>query len=315
MRLSAIGLATSSSPEGPWVDKGIVVSSANDNTVQTNAIDPSVVISPSGEHWMVYGSAWDGIYSLQLNPNSGFALKQADKGNRIANRGFTNGIYNGNIEGADLVYHPDLKKYFLFISYDWLETKYNVRVMRGDKASGPFFDFKNIDANQSVDHFPMVIAPYKFDGHSGWQGVAHSATFSDGAGNWFIAHQARPGVDKYFMNLHVRRLYFTPDGWPVASPQRYAWEKDSTVSSNDLAGSWEMITLEYEVVPGYSAEQSSPDFQTSANLEIGSDGILNGEAGSTWSYAAPWLTLKWANGFTGKVIVQQGRDWENKKIR
>ncbi|MEI9808667.1 MAG: glycoside hydrolase family 43 C-terminal domain-containing protein [Bacteroidota bacterium] len=31
------------------------------------------------------------------------------------------------------------------------------------------------------------------------------------------------------------------------------------------------------------------------------------------TYAAPWLQLNWANGFTDKVFVQKGRDWENKK--
>src|SRR5699024_1904097 len=68
-RLSAIGLATSSSPLGPWKQEGLVVTSQDDNTTQTNAIDPSVVVTPSGEMWMVYGSAWDGIYILKLNPS------------------------------------------------------------------------------------------------------------------------------------------------------------------------------------------------------------------------------------------------------
>ena len=57
--------------------------------MQTNAIDPSVIVTPNGEHWMVYGSAWDGIYSLKLNPATGLALVGDDKGIRIANRGFT----------------------------------------------------------------------------------------------------------------------------------------------------------------------------------------------------------------------------------
>ncbi|MEI9808669.1 MAG: family 43 glycosylhydrolase [Bacteroidota bacterium] len=41
-RLSVIGLATATNPLGPWVEKGIVVTSRNNSTVQTNAIDPSV---------------------------------------------------------------------------------------------------------------------------------------------------------------------------------------------------------------------------------------------------------------------------------
>lgn len=312
-RLSVIGLATATSPDGPWTEKGIVVTSKNDNSRQTNAIDPSVVVTPEGEHWMVYGSAWDGVYMLQLNPSTGFALSGGDKGKRVANRGFTAGKYNGNIEGPDILYHPVLKKYYLFISYDWLETKYNVRVMRSDKVNGPYVDFDGIDANADVDHWPMIIAPYQFQGHSGWQGVAHSTTFGDGNGNYFIAHQGRPGIDKYFMNMHVRKLFWTTDGWPVASPERYAWEKDSVIAQQDLVGEWEQIILGYRVVPGYGTEQSTPDFQYSVNLTLSSNGTMNGNSANTWVYVAPWLELRWANGYVDKVCVQPGRDWENKK--
>lgn len=312
-RLSVIGLATATNLLGPWVEKGLVVTSGNNSSVQTNAIDPSVIVANNGEHWMMYGSAWDGIYSVKLDPATGLALVNGDKGKRIANRGFTSGKYNGNIEGADIIYNAQLNKYYLFIAYDWLETKYNVRVMKGDKPDGPFYDFNGADANTNVDHGPMIIAPYKFSGHSGWQGVAHSTTFSDGAGQYFIAHQGRPGIDKYFMNMQVRKLFWTADGWPVASPERYAWEKDSLISQNDIVGEWEQIVLGYNVVPGYSVEQASPDFQNSVSLTIAANGVLNGNSSNTWTYAAPWLELKWANGFTDKVFVQKGRDWENKK--
>jgi arabinan endo-1,5-alpha-L-arabinosidase len=312
-RLSVIGLATATNPEGPWTEKDLVVTSTNANVVQTNAIDPSVIVTAAGEHWMVYGSAWDGIYVLKLDPATGVAATPGDKGKRIANRGFTNGDYNGNIEGAELIFNPTLNKYFLFIAYDWLETKYNVRVMKGDKPDGPFYDYAGADANTNVDHGPMIIAPYKFAGHSGWQGVSHCTVFDDGAGQYFIAHQGRPGVDKYYMDLHVRKLFWTADGWPVASPERYAWEKDSLISQSDVAGSWERIVLNYNVVPGYSAEQLSPDFQLPADLTIDAGGTLNGNAGDTWTYSGPWLQLHWSNGTTEKVFVQKGRDWENKK--
>ena len=115
------------------------------------------------------------------------------------------------------------------------------------------------------------------------------------------------------MNLHVRKLFWTADGWPVASPERYAWEKDSLISQADVTGEWERIVLNYNIVPGYSLEQVSPDFQTSASLTIGPNGTLNGNSADTWTYTAPWLELKWSDGKTDKVFVQKGRDWENKK--
>ncbi len=312
-RLSVIGMATSTNPEGPFTEKGLVVVSKDDNTVQTNAIDPTVLTTTSGDQYMYYGSAWDGIYMLKLDASTGLAARSGDKGVRTANRGFTGGVYNGNIEGSEVIYNETLKKYFLFIAYDWLQTKYNVRVCRADKPEGPFYDYNGVDANTNLDHGPMILAPYQFSGHGGWQGTAHCGVFDDGSGQFFMAHQGRPGVNSYFMDLHVRKIFWTSDGWPVVSPERYAWEDNSIVAKDSLTGSWEQIVLGYQVVPGYGDQQVSPNMQVAVPLTIAADGTLNGDAGSTWTYAAPWLQFKWSNGYTDKVFVQKGRDWENKK--
>lgn len=311
-KLSVIGLATANTPEGPWTDKGVVVSSKNDAMPQTNAIDPSVIITPSGEHWMYYGSAFDGIHAFRLNPATGMALVDGDKGIRVAQRGFTGSTINGNIEAPEIIYNEDQKKYYLFISYDWLATKYNIRVGRSDRPEGPFYDYNNVGINTVQDHGPMILAPYQFSGHSGWQGTAHCAVFKDDAGQYYIAHQGRPGFDKYFMILHVRKIFWTQNGWPVVSPERYAWEDNAAVSKDSIIGEWERIKFEYNVVPGYENEQLSPDFQVAVNLTLDAAGTINGNAGS-WSYAAPWLQLAWNNGSIEKVLVQKGRDWEKKK--
>lgn len=312
LRLSVIGLATASSPEGPWTEKGLVVTSKNDANTQTNAIDPSVIVTPGGEHWMYYGSAFDGIYVLKLDPASGLASFNGDKGKRIAQRGFTGSTINGNIEGAEIIYNEALNKYYLFIAYDWLETKYNVRVARGDHPQGPFYDYNNNDVNIAQDHGPMILAPYQFSGHSGWQGTAHCAVFKDESGQYFMSHQARPGNSKFSMIMHVRKIFWTSNGWPVVSPERYAWEDNASVSKDSLHGQWEKIVLNYKVVPGFAGEQLYPDFQESALITIDGGGTLNGNEG-TWTYTAPWLQLSWSSGSVEKAFVQKGRNWENKK--
>ncbi|MDU0368816.1 arabinan endo-1,5-alpha-L-arabinosidase [Hymenobacter endophyticus] len=311
-KLSVIGLATSSSPTGPWTEKGVVVSSRNTTTPMTNAIDPTILVDPQGQHRMYYGSAFNGIYMLKLNPATGFAETTGDKGRRVAERGYTGNRINGNIEAPEIIYNAEQRKYYLFISYDWLLTKYNVRVGRADSPDGPFLDFNGQDINIAQDHGPMILAPYQFAGHSGWQGTAHCGVFQDN-GQYYMAHQGRPGIDPYFMNLHVRKIFWTPSGWPVVSPERYAGEDNSQVAATDLAGDWEQITLNYRVVPGYEVEQNTPDFQTSVPLQLAANGTFNGNASNTWTYAAPYLELRWATGTSAKVFVQKGRDWENKK--
>jgi len=304
-RLSVIGLATATNPEGPWTEKDIVVTSLDNSDIQTNAIDPTVVTTSGGDQYMYYGSAWDGIYVLKLNAATGLAANTNDKGKRIANRGFTNGVYNGNIEGAEVIYNSTLNKYFLFIAYDWLQTKYNVRVCKADNPEGPFYDYNNVDANTNVDHGPMILAPYKFENHGGWQGTAHCSVFDDGNGQYYMAHQGRPAVNSFFMDLHVRKMFWTSDGWPVVSPERYAWDNNNTVPKDSITGAWEQVILGYRVVPGYGNEQVSPDMQTSIALTINADGTLNSDASSIWTYNAPWLEMKWSNGSGASAM-----EWE-----
>lgn len=311
-RLSVIGLATATSPAGPWVEKDLVVTSLANSAIQTNAIDPTVIADQTGQHWFYYGSAWDGIYILKLNPETGLAAKSGDKGKRIAQRGFTGDKINGNIEGPEIIYNPDLQKYYLFVAYDWLETKYNVRVGRADSPEGPFFDFNGNDMNEEIDDIPMILAPYKFQGHGGWQGVSHPAVFNDGHGQYYMAHQGRPGIDKYFMVLHVRKIHWTEDGWPVVSPQRYAGVEQTPIAQDELIGEWEQIVLGYQVVPGYAEEQISANFQNAVDLTLDEGGTINGIAGNTWSYEAPWLEMNWGGTFVDKVYVERERDWENK---
>ena len=312
-RLSVIGLATASNPEGPWTERDLVVTSLANGTIQTNAIDPTVVVTPTGEHWFYYGSAWDGIYKLRLDPATGLALNTGDKGTRIAQRGFTDGSVNGNIEGAEVIFNEEQGKYYMFLSYDWLQTKYNVRVGRSDSPSGPFYDYNGLDINTEADNIPMILAPYRFSGHSGWQGVSHPGVFKDDLGQYYMAHQGRPGEDSFYMVLHIRKMHWTEDGWPIVSPERFANVVQSTFTPADLVGNYQYITLGYRVVPGYADEQQYADFQISLDLELSADGSINQDVNNSWTYETPWLTLDFNNGERiDKVYVDRGRDWENK---
>lgn len=310
-RVSCIGLVTSDSPNGPWTEKGLVVTSVTSGP-GTNAIDPTVTVTPSGEHWMVYGSAWDGLFQLQINPATGMAMNPGEKGTRVVRRGITNGMYNGNLEGPEMIYNPDTRMYYLFVAYDWLASKYNVRVYRSTSPTGPFLDWNGVNVDDQADNGPMIIAPYAFQGHAGWAGVSHPAVFRDGS-QYYIAHQGRPEVNRAFMVLHVRKLYWTADGWPVASPQRYAGVTGAAITQADLVGDWESIVMNYQVVPGYENEQLSPDYQTATTLKLDAGGTINGEAGKTWTFNNGLLELKMGNGANYKVLVDRERDWEAKK--
>ncbi len=108
---------------------------------------------------MYYGSAFDGIHPVKLNAATGLNATPGDCGPRIAQRGFTGTANNGNIEGPEIIYNKEQGKYYLFISYDWLQTKYNVRVGRADSPAGPFLDFNCHDINLVFTQSPYLPAP------------------------------------------------------------------------------------------------------------------------------------------------------------
>ena len=310
-RLSAIGLGVSDHPAGPFTERGVVVRSKGDNSVHTNAIDPSIIIDKAGRYWVFYGSSWDGIYVMELDSETGLALNSGDIGIRVAHRGFTGNTINGNIEGAEIIYNEDFDLYYMFIAYDWLETKYNVRVGKSSTANGPFFDINGQDMNQKLDDTPMILAPYRFIDHGGWQGVSHPGVFKKD-GNYYIGHQGRPGVSPYYMVLHIRQIHWSNDGWPMVSPERYAAETETAVDESELIGNWERIVFNYNVVPGFSDTQITPDFQDAVMIKLDAEGTINVEESNTWKYSYPWLTLSWSNGATvEKLFVERGRDWEN----
>ena len=123
-------------------------------------------------------------------------------------------------------------------------TTYNVRVCRSDKAEGPFIDFHGKEMRDTTNNFPILTAPYDFHGHDGWAGTGHCGVFDDGTGRVFMVHQGRLAPRNELMDLHLRRVFFTPDGWPVVSPQRYAGNTDRRFEQADIAGVWEIIRVE-----------------------------------------------------------------------
>lgn len=239
-KTSYIGLAESESPTGPWRQKGCVVRTSDSTAM--NAIDPTVVVdAKTGDWWMHYGSYFGGTYCVRLNPETGLAMKAGDLGHLIARRA---DYAKDNLEAPEVIYNPALGKYFLFVSYEPLMTTYNVRVGRSDSPSGPFYDYFGTDMADTTNNLPILTAPYRFDGHSGWAGTGHCGVFADADGRWFMCHQGRLSPHNMMMDLHLRRLFFTADGWPVVSPQRYAASPQVALGPADLEGVWEIISIE-----------------------------------------------------------------------
>jgi arabinan endo-1,5-alpha-L-arabinosidase len=316
-KASYLGLAESTSPEGPWVQKGCVVKT-NDQS-RMNAIDPTVVVDEEGKWWMHYGSFFGGLYCVELDPETGLSLKKEDEGHLIARRA---NYLKDNLEAPEIIYHPELKKYFLFFSYDPLMTTYNVRAGRSDNAEGPFFDFTGQNLKDTLNDFPILTAPYRFDNHPGWAGTGHCGVWRTDDGRFFMFHQGRLSPANMQMVLHVRQMFFTPDGWPVVSPERYAGTKPQRFNSKDIAGEWEIIRIrepihERNLEAGQAlwgeGELKEKEGNRSSHLVFTSKGKI--EEKGTWEFSAETQLLKLEQDTERieNLIVFAGQDWENEK--
>jgi len=152
----------------------------------------------------------------------------------------------------------------------------------------------------------MILNPYKFLGHTGWQGTGHCSVILDN-GQFYIIHQGRPVADKYMMVCHVRKINWI-NGWPVVSPERYGGTpfEDPPPVDSLMTTRWEHMILEYS---------SSFALDVPTLIELKSDGTISGDTANRWSYSNGQLSLRWNNNQvidTCKVWYEW--DWEKRKV-
>ncbi|HKK45020.1 MAG TPA: arabinan endo-1,5-alpha-L-arabinosidase [Balneolaceae bacterium] len=300
MHVAYLGLAVSSDPEGPWKNKGLVLPTYQDS--EYNGIDPDVVVDrDNGRQWLIFGSWDNGIHAVELDPETGFRKDPDDLGHIIASRALREG--SAPLEGAEVQYNPKLDKYFLFVSYDELFEPYNVRVGRADHPQGPYYGFKGQKMSEQTDNFPKITAQYHFNNHSGWQGVGHTGILRDGD-NYYLASQGRLGKDPNLMDLHIRKIFWTNDGWPTLSPERYDDVPQSQqLNEDDITGKWEYIYLD-----------KTFEMNKSEVITLKSDGRIEEYDNSNWSLDGKSLTVTLNTDNQFKAQISRGWDWENNQV-
>lgn len=322
-----IGLMETDNPaSNNWVDKGFVLSSMSDRGknwgrnstsdwegyFRYNAIDPTFIITPEGEHWMIYGSWHSGFASVQLDPETGKTLNEMPEFfttlgtlNSVVKRVYTrtaNSRWQGS-EGPEVIYRNGY--YYMFLAYDGLTIPYNTRVVRSEKIDGPYFNIAGKNVTDGGDALPLMTHPYKFGNDHGWVGLSHCAVWDDGNDNWYYCSQGRypENYDTWAPNAimlgHVRSIRWTKDGWPIVMPERYAAVPQTPITEEDIVGTWEHIDMSYN----YGNQKASSDMVFSADHKITSGTWKNG----TWSFDPATNTLT-ANGV--ELLLQRECDWE-----
>lgn len=216
-----IGLATSTSPYGPWTDSGWVVRSWSNtstpisgfgfvNTTTYNAIDPQPFVDAGGNWWLTFGSWYDGIHILALDPTTGLPSSTDATLRTAAFR------YWGE-EGAFI--YPcvvsGMRYYYYFASINACcssTSTYRIIVGRSTSPTGPFLDRGGHDLAQNGGTILLST-------HDNIVGPGGQSVFTD-TGADGTASQPTLVYHYYDRNqngtptLGINRLGFTSDGWP-----------------------------------------------------------------------------------------------------
>jgi arabinan endo-1,5-alpha-L-arabinosidase len=210
---SAIGVATASSPAGPWHDSGGPIAGPQPNPQggYYSIIDPDEISTPGGQRYLYYGSFDGGVYVVPLQAN-GLAVQPGSTPVQVASAG----IY----EGADVVYHDGY--YYLFASSGGCcsgpNSGYEEVAGRSRSPLGPFTDRLGIPMTQGGVSVVLAANGDHFVGTGSGRSV-----FQDDAGQWWMAMEAIQQQNPYLSSEATRRplalepVEWGPDGWPTVN--------------------------------------------------------------------------------------------------
>jgi arabinan endo-1,5-alpha-L-arabinosidase len=209
-RPSAIGVATSDSPLGPWTDKGDWLFAPDGRWT----FDPEVNVDENGQRWLFFGSYFGGIRARELSAD-GLSTGTAETPITIDNR----------YEGAEVALHDGW--YYLFVSAtnccNGPLTAYGTFVGRSQSLLGPYVDAEGVSLlSENVGGTP-VIQP---NGNR-WLGTGHNTVFEDEDGQWWTIYHAADVNDPYFegaVGFTKRPALLDAidwvDGWPTLNGGR-----------------------------------------------------------------------------------------------
>jgi len=213
---SAIGVATSSSPAGPWRASSAPVVAplrAGPGCAFHWVYDPKVVVDGDSKY-LYYGSYGGGIWVRKLD----------DDGMAVHGDAVRVGA-DGRYEGTDVVKHDGW--WYMFASAtnccNGPLTGYGVFVGRARTPEGPFLDrYGNDMARGRAGGTPFLL-----QNGNRWVGPGHNTVFTDAAGQWWTIYHAIDLNEPFFSarDKLTRRLAMLDridwvDGWPVAGGGR-----------------------------------------------------------------------------------------------
>jgi len=206
-----IGVAFSSSPAGPFVDKGTPLMQGKSFEV----LDPMAMVDPKTKKKIMYwGSAFAPISVTQLTDDWKSIITASTTVVMPTNQ---EKEYSKLVEGAWVDYYDG--KYYLYYSGDNCcgdRANYAVMIARADNAFGPFTRLGETKADNSS----VILAK-----DATWFAPGHNSIVHDKKGNLFIVYHAiwkkeadaarAEKKDKYVRRVMYVEPVVYKNGWPV----------------------------------------------------------------------------------------------------
>lgn len=237
-QVSAIGLVTNptldpTSGSYLWTDQGPVITSTNGSPY--NTIDPSVMIDASGNPWLSFGSYYNGIYVVQLDPATGLQISSNSPTYKVA--------YNSSIEASCLFRHGGY--YYLVVDWgsccDGVNSTYNLRIGRSTSVTGPYLD-------RSGNNMVSSGGSLFLQGTGKFTGPGQFAILSEGGNQWFSYHYYDAGAwgssswDPGLFGVphfDLEPLSWSADNWPYFTNDWsavYNFQKDARDDNGQYSG-------------------------------------------------------------------------------
>ncbi len=261
---AAIGVATSKTPAGPWIDSGTPVVPPENNPYNNApgraVIDPDEIQDASGQRYLSYGSFAGGISVRKLSADG----LTSDPGSE------TQIAVDNYFEGGNYFKHDGFYYFFASIDNccDGNLSGYSVRVGRALTPLGPFIDKDGVSLTNFAPGGKVAIAA---NGNR-WIGPGGNVIFTDDGGRDYMLYHAIDNDAPYFDGFPgatrrpalIDRVQWV-DGWPEVRAGRWASAKPQSAPA---AQPWqydegrELLPIP-NAIPGRKIKALSDEFNAS----------------------------------------------------
>lgn len=271
---SAIGVVRTPSLNNPnWQDQGVVISS-NGGSNEKNAIDPALFRDTDGRVYMSYGSWFDGIGVVEINPSTGKTT------------GNVSHLYGGGHQSIEAPYiTKNGNYYYLFVNRgsccNGLQSTYYIEVGRSTNVRGPYTGWRTALPNREGKY----------------HGPGHVGLLQEGSCSYVSIHyydvsdNGTPKLDILSMSYQGGWPSFTRNFTPGNCPSSPAVPGNGT----------------YVVEARHSGKALSVENNSSAN------GANVEQRGYTGATGQRWQLTDLGNGYHRLVNANSGRSldvWE-----